>query len=127
MRVVCQNTCSFTLRFYLDGTFFSPPAAPSPGLGACALVGGLGAPPLFFSVLFPPFFRLVKVALGCRQPFGAEMAVVVLAQDWLVFTLCASYSVEVSTCRSTKSFRSKVYDLLPPSTPPLEQTTARAW
>ena len=56
MRVVCQNTCSFTLMFYLDGTFFSPPAAPSPGLGACALVGGLGAPPFCF-LFFPLFSR----------------------------------------------------------------------
>ena len=73
MRVVCQNTCSFTLGLRAYEFLLLPPAAPSPGLGACALVGGLGAPPLFFSVLFPPFFRLVRVALGCRQPFGAEM------------------------------------------------------
>ena len=106
MRVVCPKHLQLLLGFAPMSSYFSPSAAPSPGLGACALVGGLGAPPLFFSVLFPPLFRLVKVALGCRQPFGAEMAVVVLAQDWLVFTLCASNSVEVSTCRSTKTFRS---------------------
>ena len=120
------------LQFHFDVLprrfFLLPPCGPFSWPWRLCLGRGSGGAPFCFSLFFfPPFFRLVRVALGCRQPVGAEMAVIVLAQDWLVFILCASNSVEVSTCRSTKTFKSKVCDLLPPSTPPLEQTTARAW
>ena len=43
-------------------SYFSPLRPPSPGLGACALVGGLGGAPFCFAVLFPLFppLRLVR-------------------------------------------------------------------
>ena len=55
-----------------NGSLSPPLRPPSPGLGACALVGGLGGAPSCFAVLFPPFppLRLVRCS---RQSRGLRL------------------------------------------------------